>query len=80
MSRSYRLALSRRGRALRHELGKLAGQVRPSWRGWIHAGAFPLAVLGGLAMSWNLDTPAGPSIVVSAAGLFMLALLVPRKA
>lgn len=39
-----------------------------------------MAVLGGLAMSWNLDTPAGPSIVVSAAGLFMLALLVPRKA
>ncbi|MGJ7540772.1 PAQR family membrane homeostasis protein TrhA [Brevibacterium luteolum] len=50
MSRAYRLALSRRGRALRHELGKLAGQVRPSWRGWIHAGAFPLAVLGGLTL------------------------------
>lgn len=38
-----------------------------------------LAVLGGLSMSWQLDTPAGPSIVVSAAGLFMLALLVPRR-
>ena len=38
-----------------------------------------LAVLGGLALSWNLDTPAGPSIVVSAAGLFMLSLLVPRR-
>ncbi|PRB82870.1 zinc ABC transporter permease subunit ZnuB [Pseudomonas sp. MYb185] len=38
-----------------------------------------LAVLGGLALSWNLDTPAGPSIVVSAAALFMLSLLVPRR-
>ncbi len=38
-----------------------------------------LAVLGGLALSWNLDTPAGPSIVVSSAGLFMLSLLLPRR-
>ncbi|GGJ04174.1 zinc ABC transporter permease subunit ZnuB [Halopseudomonas pertucinogena] len=38
-----------------------------------------VAVLGGLALSWNLDTPAGPSIVVSAAVLFMLSLLVPRR-
>src|SRR5690606_23478808 len=39
-----------------------------------------VAVLGGLALSWNLDTPAWPSIVVSGAGLFMLSLLVPRRA
>ena len=39
-----------------------------------------LAVLGGLGMSWNLDTPAGPSIVVSAALLFLLAVSVPRRA
>ncbi|WP_150305723.1 zinc ABC transporter permease subunit ZnuB [Pseudomonas saliphila] len=39
-----------------------------------------LAVLGGLGMSWNLDTPAGPSIVVCAAALFMLVLTVPRRA
>ncbi|PAU86793.1 zinc ABC transporter permease [Pseudomonas sp. WN033] len=39
-----------------------------------------LAVLGGLALSWHLDTPAGPSIVVCAAGMFMLALSVPRRA
>ena len=39
-----------------------------------------LAVLGGLSMSWNLDTPAGPSIVVCAAALFMLVLAVPRRA
>lgn len=39
-----------------------------------------LAVLGGLGMSWNLDTPAGPSIVVSAALLFLLAVTLPRRA
>ncbi len=39
-----------------------------------------LAVLGGLGMSWNLDTPAGPSIVVSAALLFLLAVSLPRRA
>ncbi|MEH6567271.1 MAG: zinc ABC transporter permease subunit ZnuB [Halopseudomonas sp.] len=39
-----------------------------------------LAVLGGLAMSWHLDTPAGPSIVVCAALLFMLAVSLPRRA
>ncbi|SDU37242.1 zinc ABC transporter permease subunit ZnuB [Halopseudomonas salegens] len=38
-----------------------------------------LAVLGGLAMSWYLDTPAGPSIVVTAAGLFIFALSIPRR-
>ena len=31
---------SLRGRALRLELSRLAGQIRPSWRGWIHTGAF----------------------------------------
>jgi len=39
-----------------------------------------MAVLGGLAMSWHLDTPAGPSIVVCAVLCFMLALSVPRRA
>ena len=39
-----------------------------------------LAVLGGLALSWELDTPAGPSVVVCAAALFMLALAIPRRA
>ncbi|PKM29932.1 MAG: zinc ABC transporter permease [Gammaproteobacteria bacterium HGW-Gammaproteobacteria-11] len=38
-----------------------------------------LAVVGGLSMSWYLDTPAGPSIVVCAAGIFMLAMAVPRR-
>ena len=35
-----------------------------------------LAVLSGLAASWWLDTPVGPSIVVVAAGLFALSLAV----
>lgn len=39
-----------------------------------------LAVLGGLAASWYLDTPAGPSVVVSAASLFVLATALPRRA
>ena len=41
---------SRRNVALRRELTKLAGQIRPRWRGWIHAGAFPLSIVGGLAL------------------------------
>ena len=31
-----------------------------------------IAVMGGLAMSWHYDTPAGPSVVVTAAALFLL--------
>ena len=38
-----------------------------------------LAVAGGLALSWFEDTPAGPSIVVCAAGLFLLSLALPRR-
>ena len=33
---------------LRMDITKLS-EVKPAWRGWIHAGAFPLAVIGGLA-------------------------------
>lgn len=39
-----------------------------------------LAVCAGLALSWYQDTPAGPSIVVSAAGLCLLSFLLPRRA
>ncbi|WP_231446725.1 PAQR family membrane homeostasis protein TrhA [Brevibacterium zhoupengii] len=42
--------IARRRSALRRELGKLAGQVKPKLRGWFHAAAFPLAMLGGLAL------------------------------
>lgn len=38
-----------------------------------------LAVLGGLWLSWELDTPAGPSVVVIAAVLFALSLLRPMR-
>lgn len=38
-----------------------------------------LSVGAGLAMSWHLDTPAGPSIVVCAAACFVLSLLWPVK-
>lgn len=38
-----------------------------------------LAVCGGLSLSWFEDTPAGPSIVVCAASLFLLSLALPRR-
>ncbi len=38
-----------------------------------------LAVCGGLALSWFEDTPAGPSIVVCAAALFLLSFLLPTR-
>ncbi|WP_309132508.1 hemolysin III family protein [Brevibacterium sp.] len=45
-----RARIARRRSALRQELSKLAGQVKPKLRGWFHAGAFPLALFGGLAL------------------------------
>ncbi len=38
-----------------------------------------IAVCCGLSLSWFKDTPAGPSIVVSAASLFLLSFLLPRR-
>ncbi|HCK17700.1 hypothetical protein AUQ43_19445 [Thalassospira sp. MCCC 1A01148] len=39
----------------------------------IGAGLFGAAsVLAGIALSWHVDTPAGPSIVISAAAIFIL--------
>ncbi|EHT4942936.1 High-affinity zinc uptake system membrane protein ZnuB [Vibrio vulnificus] len=37
-----------------------------------------LAVLGGLTLSWHFDTPAGPSVVISATAIFMLVQLKPQ--
>ena len=37
-----------------------------------------LSVLGGVSLSWFIDTPAGPSVVVSALVIFMLIFLAPR--
>ncbi|TBW12398.1 zinc ABC transporter permease subunit ZnuB [Azotobacter chroococcum subsp. isscasi] len=39
-----------------------------------------IAVCAGLSLSWFQDTPAGPSIVVSAAALFLASLTLPRRA
>jgi zinc transport system permease protein len=39
-----------------------------------------LAVCAGLSLSWYQDTPAGPSIVVSAAALFLLSFALPKRA
>ena len=38
-----------------------------------------IAVCAGLAMSWYLDTPAGPSIVVCAAACFVASLAWPLR-
>lgn len=37
-----------------------------------------LAVFGGLALSWYVDTPVGPSIVLAAAAIFVLTLAAGR--
>lgn len=37
------------------------------------------AVIGGLTMSWFLDTPVGPSIVLAAAGVFLGSLILPTR-
>jgi zinc transport system permease protein len=38
-----------------------------------------VAVLSGLLGSWQFDTPSGPSIVVAAVALFVIARLVPGR-
>ena len=38
-----------------------------------------LAVLGGIALSWFMDTPAGPSVVVAALVIFLLIFLAPKS-
>lgn len=38
------------------------------------------SVFCGLSLSWFYDTPAGPSVVISAASFFLLAQLVPSRA
>ncbi|CAH6837354.1 Zn(2(+)) ABC transporter membrane subunit [Vibrio chagasii] len=39
-----------------------------------------IAVCGGLSLSWFYDTPAGPSVVISAAAMFMLSQMVKTRA
>ena len=38
-----------------------------------------IAVILGLALSFHYDTPAGPSVVVSAAALFLFSQILPKK-
>lgn len=38
-----------------------------------------IAVCAGLSLSWYQDTPAGPSIVISAAAMFLLSFAWPRR-
>lgn len=38
-----------------------------------------ISVLAGLTLSWNFDTPAGPSVVVSASSLFLLSQAVKNR-
>ncbi|CDU09522.1 High-affinity zinc uptake system membrane protein znuB [Vibrio diabolicus] len=38
-----------------------------------------VAVLMGLSLSWHFDTPAGPSVVISATSLFMLSQFIRQK-
>ncbi|MFA0079052.1 zinc ABC transporter permease subunit ZnuB [Vibrio artabrorum] len=39
-----------------------------------------IAVCGGLSLSWFYDTPAGPSVVISAAAMFMLSQMIKTRA
>ncbi len=36
--------------SLRYEIVRISRRITPRWRGWIHLGAFPLAVIGGLSL------------------------------
>lgn len=52
--------------------------ANPERMGWIAALFASAAIVGGLAMSWFLDTPAGPSAVVVATSIFAVAKLSER--
>ena len=43
------------------------------------AGVGCMSVIGGLTMSWHLDTPAGPSVVVASLAIFILLYSLPVK-
>jgi zinc transport system permease protein len=54
--------------------GLLAGN--PERMAWVASSFASAAIIGGLAMSWWLDTPAGPSAVVVATSIFAVAKVV----
>lgn len=51
----------------------------PERMAWLAAVVGMTAVVGGMTLSWFANTPVGPSIVVSAATLFVLALIKPAN-
>jgi zinc transport system permease protein len=52
----------------------------PEQMALIASGIGSLAVLGGLSLSWFYDTPAGPSVVITATAMFMLSQIVKNRA
>ncbi|WP_261902979.1 zinc ABC transporter permease subunit ZnuB [Vibrio fortis] len=52
----------------------------PEEMAFIASGIGSLAVLGGLSLSWFYDTPAGPSVVITATAMFMLSQIVKNRA
>ena len=52
----------------------------PEQMAFIASGIGSLAVLGGLSLSWFYDTPAGPSVVITATAMFMLSQIVKNRA
>jgi zinc transport system permease protein len=52
----------------------------PEQMAFIASGIGSLAVLGGLSLSWFYDTPAGPSVVITATAMFMLSQIVKSRA
>ncbi|MGR5177942.1 zinc ABC transporter permease subunit ZnuB [Vibrio parahaemolyticus] len=53
--------------------------VTPEQMALTASGIGIVAVFCGLSLSWFYDTPAGPSVVISAAAFFLLAQLVPSR-
>lgn len=51
----------------------------PEQMALLASGLGALAVAAGLAGSWRFDTPSGPSVVVAAVILFVLAQMAPRR-
>ncbi|MBY6197601.1 zinc ABC transporter permease subunit ZnuB [Vibrio hangzhouensis] len=53
--------------------------VTPEQMALTASGIGIVAVFCGLSLSWFYDTPAGPSVVISAAAFFLLAQIVPSR-
>jgi zinc transport system permease protein len=46
---------------------------------FIASGLGMVSVLAGISLSWQYDTPAGPSVVICAAALFILGQFSPAR-